>query len=149
MFVRIFFFCGSTFHFAPAIWKCSRNVPEKKIAGILFFNSPMHLHLKMCFNMHEKGYIHAEGFLFANKLCRPLKMEAIDASELSWEREESLPYTNLFFTVTEWSIESECHTSECIFILSNPTKKGLSHTVQNMTDSTICGFLKMPPPHKK
>lgn len=80
------------------------NAPEtfqKKIVGILFFNSPKPLNLKMCFNMHEKSYIHAEGFPSANKLCRPLKMEAVDASELSWEREESLPYTNLFFTVTE------------------------------------------------
>lgn len=42
----------------------------------------------------------------------------------------------------------ECHTSQRIDILSNPTKKGLSLIIQNMNDSAICGFLKMPPPHK-
>lgn len=42
----------------------------------------------------------------------------------------------------------ECHTSQCIDILSNPIKKGLSLIIQNMNDSAICGFLKMPPPHK-
>lgn len=42
----------------------------------------------------------------------------------------------------------ECHTSQHIDILSNPTKKGLSLIIQNMNDSAICGFLKMPPPHK-
>lgn len=63
------------------------------------------------------------------------------------EQKSHHPILIYFFTATEWDTESECHTSEGVFLLSNPTMKGLSLIIRNMNDSAICGFLKMPPPH--
>lgn len=99
-----------------------------------------------CFSVcTKKDCTCAQDFPFASRLCIPLKLEATDASERSWGTVESSSYPH--FTATEWNTESECHTSEGIFLLSNPTMKGLSLIIRNMNDSAICGFLKMPPPH--